>query len=37
MSKTNSHSEYKGTRKRTYVLLIKTALDLFERGDAFCF
>ncbi len=32
MSKTNSYSEYKGTRKRTYVLLVTTALDLFEKG-----
>ncbi|EJF7713591.1 MULTISPECIES: TetR/AcrR family transcriptional regulator [Providencia] len=32
MSKTNSYSEYKGARKRTYVLLVTTALDLFEKG-----
>lgn len=25
-------SEYKGTRKRTYILLVTTALDLFEKG-----
>ena len=24
--------EYKGTRKRTYILLVNTALDLFEKG-----
>ncbi|WP_374444552.1 TetR/AcrR family transcriptional regulator [Providencia sp.] len=32
MPKTNSASEYKGTRKRTYVLLVTTALELFEKG-----
>ncbi|WP_369310228.1 TetR/AcrR family transcriptional regulator [Providencia rettgeri] len=32
MPKTHSVSEYKGTRKRTYVLLVTTALDLFEKG-----
>lgn len=32
MPKINSNPEYKGTRKRTYVLLVNTALDLFERG-----
>lgn len=32
MPKTNPASEYKGTRKRTYVLLVTTALELFEKG-----
>lgn len=32
MPKINSTPEYKGTRKRTYVLLVTTALDLFEKG-----
>lgn len=32
MPKTNLASEYKGTRKRTYVLLVTTALELFEKG-----
>lgn len=32
MSKINSELQYKGTRKRTYVLLVTTALDLFEKG-----
>ncbi|GAB1438541.1 TetR/AcrR family transcriptional regulator [Providencia sp.] len=32
MPKINSIPEYKGTRKRTYVLLVTTALDLFEKG-----
>ncbi|HGN1706959.1 TPA: TetR/AcrR family transcriptional regulator [Providencia rettgeri] len=32
MPKINSTPEYKGTRKRTYVLLVNTALDLFEKG-----
>lgn len=25
--------QYKGTRKRTYILLVNTALELFEKGD----
>lgn len=32
MPKTNLTPEYKGTRKRTYILLVSTALDLFEKG-----
>ncbi|APC13088.1 MULTISPECIES: TetR/AcrR family transcriptional regulator [Providencia] len=32
MPKINSELQYKGTRKRTYVLLVTTALDLFEKG-----
>lgn len=32
MPKINSELQYKGTRKRTYVLLVITALDLFEKG-----
>ncbi|HDN2512474.1 TPA: TetR/AcrR family transcriptional regulator [Providencia rettgeri] len=32
MPKTNSAQGYKGTRKRTYLLLVTTALDLFEKG-----
>lgn len=32
MPKTHQFPEYKGTRKRTYVLLVTTALDLFEKG-----
>ncbi|EML1938342.1 helix-turn-helix domain-containing protein, partial [Providencia stuartii] len=33
MSFTYSNHEYKGTRKRTYNLLVNTALALFEKGD----
>lgn len=32
MLQTQNISEYKGTRKRTYILLVTTALDLFEKG-----
>ncbi|HBO22568.1 MULTISPECIES: TetR/AcrR family transcriptional regulator [unclassified Providencia] len=32
MPQTQNISEYKGTRKRTYILLVTTALDLFEKG-----
>lgn len=33
MSLTHSNHEYKGTRKRTYILLVNTALALFEKGS----
>ncbi|MDV5226887.1 TetR/AcrR family transcriptional regulator [Providencia rettgeri] len=32
MSSINISHEYKGTRKRTYILLVNTALELFEKG-----
>lgn len=32
MPQTQNISEYKCTRKRTYILLVTTALDLFEKG-----
>lgn len=32
MSLINTNNEYKGTRKRTYILLVNTALELFEKG-----
>ncbi|EMI5490201.1 TetR/AcrR family transcriptional regulator [Providencia stuartii] len=32
MSSINISNEYKGTRKRTYILLVNTALELFEKG-----
>lgn len=32
MSQLHITPEYKGTRKRTYILLVNTALDLFEKG-----
>ncbi len=32
MPQTHVIPEYKGTRKRTYILLVTTALDLFEKG-----
>lgn len=32
MQSIHSNQEYKGTRKRTYNLLVSTALELFEKG-----
>lgn len=32
MSLTHSNHEYKGTRKRTYILLVNTALALLKKG-----